>query len=153
MVSSECGGCVIDGSHHGDADRGEHRALAGIRRAVARDRANAVAAAEAEGELRRQAETAMLAEQKVRRESEAMTAMLDSLLASISAGREALASLRQQMDKAAKTLQSDAGDPLVRARLLFTLGLTRQNLGDFQEAVPLMEKSLVIRKEVRPTTL
>jgi tetratricopeptide (TPR) repeat protein len=115
---------------------------------VARDRANALAAAQAESVLRRRAETAMAAEQKSRREAEAMTAMLDSLLASVIPGRDALTSLRQEMDKAAQILRTDTGDPLTRARLLYRLALTRQNLGDFRDAVPLMEQALAIRTEV-----
>lgn len=112
-----------------------------------RERANAVAAAQAEADLRRQAEGAAGAEQKARREAEAMTAMLDSLLASIQPGRDALAGLREQMDRTAAALQADPGDPLVGARLLYTLALTRRKLGDFREAVPLMERALAIRTE------
>jgi eukaryotic-like serine/threonine-protein kinase len=110
-----------------------------------RDRGLAVAAAEAEEQLRHQADNAKVAEQKLREESEALTAMLDSLLASITTGQAALPSLREEMDRAAQALNSGKGDPLVRARLFYRLALTRRELGDFAEAIPLMQQALALR--------
>ncbi len=112
-----------------------------------RERASAVAAAEDEAGMRRHAEAAAEAEQKAHQEAEAMSAMLDSLLASIQPGQDALASLRKEMDSTADALQRDTGDPLVRARLLYTLALARRKFGDCQEAAPLLEQSLAIRTE------
>lgn len=121
--------------------------LAFAARAV-RERANAVAAAETEGILRRQAELAVEEEQKARHEAESMTTILDSLLTSIQPGRDAVVGLRTEMARAAEMLKSEAGDPLVRARLFYTLALTRRKLGDFEEAVSLMERALAIRSEI-----
>ncbi len=111
------------------------------------ERANAVAAVEAERQLRRQAEAATAQEQKARREAEAITAMLDALLAKIHAGQDIVAGLREEMDRTAGALRADVGDPLIRARLLYTLAIARRKLGDFQAAVPLMERSLALRTE------
>ncbi len=114
---------------------------------IARDRSNALAAAEAEAVLRHQAETAMQAEQKARREAEATTAMLDSLLTSITPGQDILGNMRREMDRVAKALDANPGDPLVRARLLVTLGLTRQRMGDYAEAISFLEQALALRRE------
>jgi tetratricopeptide (TPR) repeat protein len=108
------------------------------------ERTRAVAAAEAEAELRRQAERSAEEEQKARREAEELAAALDSLVAGFTSGKDAVAELRRQLDVTAAAL-SRAGDPLVRARLLYTLALTRRKIGDYAEAVPLMERSLALR--------
>jgi hypothetical protein len=84
-------------------------------------------------------------EKKARREAEDLAAVLDSLVAGLSSGKDAMAEVRKQLDAAAATLSTGAGDPLVRARLLSTLALTRRNIGDYTEAVPLMERSLALR--------
>jgi tetratricopeptide (TPR) repeat protein/predicted Ser/Thr protein kinase len=109
------------------------------------ERTRVAAAAEAEAGLRRQAERSAEEEKKARREAEELAAALDSLVAGFTSGKDAVAGLRKQLDATAVALSHDAGDPLVRARLLYTLALTRRKIGDYAEAVPLMERSLALR--------
>ncbi len=120
-----------------------------------------MAAAKAEAALRQQAEQAvesetkalqaeeraLAAQTKAREEAEAMTAMLDSLLLSVKPGKDTLGSLRKQLDITADQLQTDERDPILRARLLYSLAMTRRTIGDYEPAVELMEHSFALRKE------
>jgi len=132
-----------------------------------REHDKAIGAAKAEAELRQQAEEAvkaehkalaaekearasetkaLAAERKAREEADAMTAMLESLLGSVRAGKDTLAELRRQMDTTAAQLKTNDRDPLLRARLLYTLAMTRRNLGDYNTSVELIEMSYSLRK-------
>jgi tetratricopeptide (TPR) repeat protein len=111
------------------------------------ERTRAVAAAAAEADLRRRAEESAGEEKKARLEAEGLAAMLDSLVASVKSGQGAIDGLRKQLDQTAAALTADTGDPLIRARLLYTVAITRRNIGDYAEAVPLMERSLALRTE------
>ncbi|MFO0809811.1 MAG: serine/threonine-protein kinase [Gemmataceae bacterium] len=114
----------------------------------------AIAAANAEASLRRQAELAFESERHARtaqtkalEEAEAIATMLDSLLGSVGPGRDTMAELRRRMDQAAASLRNDGRDPIVRGRLLYALAMTRRRLGDFGPAVDLMEQSYSLRAE------
>ena len=122
--------------------------------AAVRKQQKAVADARNELALRHEAERAAEDEKKersaqirARNEAEAVTAMLESLLQSIRQGRDAVADLRKQLDVTAEQLKADRGDPVVPARLLYTLAMTRRRLGDLDPAVELMEIAFKLRVE------
>ncbi len=102
-------------------------------------------AREAEARLREEAERSAAAEKKAREDAVRMTALLDGLLAGIRSGPNPLNDLLKQMEGAARNLELMQGDPLIRARILLTLGITRRNLGRFEEAVPLVERAFELR--------
>ncbi len=124
----------------------------GLARWALGEQARAVAAADAEAELRRRAEVATAAEAKARGEAEATVSLLDKLLGTLMPGKDAWAEFRRKTDEAAAALATDGRDPLLRARLLYTLALTRRRLGDLDAAVGLMEQSWALRQQYLPPT-
>lgn len=116
------------------------------------EQARAVTAAYAETELRRQAEVAVVAQTKARDEAEAVATLFDSLLAAVGEGKDSMAEFRRRIDEAGAALVTDGRDPLLRARLLYALALTRRRIGDYDAAVGLMEQSWALRRERLPTT-
>lgn len=67
--------------------------------------------------------------------------MLDELLRGIRPCERPLDALIDRMKGTAQRLEKDDGDPLVRARLYRTLGLTHRNLGAFAASFPLYERN------------
>jgi serine/threonine protein kinase/Tfp pilus assembly protein PilF len=57
---------------------------------------------------------------------------------------------RADLDLGARKIEAEfAAEPLVQARLLATLGQAHLNMGHFDEALPVLERSLAIRRELR----
>ena len=72
--------------------------------------------------------------------------MLSSVQPSSARGREV--SVREVLDEAAANLDDRfAGDPEVEAALRFTIGDSYQALGDFETALPLLERAVDLRRE------
>lgn len=115
---------------------------------------NAAAAARAtvaEHKLREDAERAVAAEKKTREKAENLTEMLDELLLAIRPSDDPIKNLVERMKDTVGRLEKDDGDPLLRARLYRTLGLTHRNLGYFEKAVPLYERSYeLLRSHLGP---
>lgn len=105
----------------------------------------AVEARVAEQKLREAAERSAIAEKKAREDTERITTLLDNLLAGLRSGPDPLEDLVRQMDQTATSLEADPGDPLTRARLFFTLGMTYRNLGKIESAIRMMEIAYAIR--------
>lgn len=134
----------------------EHRlrqAAEGAAEAETEARREAQRLAAAETRAREEAERAVAAEKKAREDTERIVELLNGLLESIRAGNRhnTITGLRTQLDKTALQLASDRIDPLVRAKLFQTMANTRRNIGDYQEAAPLMEEAYNLRvRELGP---
>ena len=94
------------------------------------------------------AQRARVEAERARDESEAVTDFLSRMLGAASP-REGSKDVmvRDVLDVGAKTIQERFADqPLVRARLMQTMGNTYDDLGLMQEARPLMEEALALRE-------
>ncbi len=102
-------------------------------------------ATQQEHELRQLAEQAVAAEKKAKIQAFEMTSLFESLLKSIRPGPNPLQYLKEEMEATRVQLEQSSGDPLVLARLFYTMALVQRNLGEYEFAVNLMEKALKIR--------
>jgi tetratricopeptide (TPR) repeat protein len=99
-------------------------------------------------ELAFEAEKKALADQtKAREEAEVMTSVLNSLLKSVQPGKDTLGGLRNQLDKTAAELKVSNYDSVLKAKLFYTVAMTRRHLGDYDQALDLMRQSFALRKE------
>ncbi len=89
-----------------------------------------------------------VAAQKARDESEAVTDFLAKMLGAVDPGKKGRdVTVREILDEAAKSIEKKfEAQPLVRARLMSTMGGVYRNLGRYAEARPLLEGSLAIRE-------
>jgi non-specific serine/threonine protein kinase/serine/threonine-protein kinase len=90
----------------------------------------------------------------IRARSEAESArkvaeFIEGMFEQFDPGRSGGASTAELVDRAQQRVQSDLGDqPLVQARLLTTLGSVNMGLGRLDEARPLLDRALAIRREL-----
>jgi tetratricopeptide (TPR) repeat protein/predicted Ser/Thr protein kinase len=101
--------------------------------------------AAAETAARQQAERSAAAEKKAHEDADRMTGHLENLLTGIRPGPDPLKGFREQLTITSQRLLDDTGDPIARARIFFTLGITRRYIGDYREAIPLMERCYELR--------
>ncbi len=108
-------------------------------------REEAERSAAAEKKAREEAERAVAAEKKAREETARMTQMFIDLLEGIRSSPDPLKDLLDRMKMTAAMLEKEQGDPIVRARLFYTLAITRRNLGAYADAIPPMERAHELR--------
>ena len=97
-----------------------------------------------------------VAAQRARDESEAVTDFLSQMLGAVEPEKKGKdVTVREVLDEAAKTIgEKYEAQPLVRARLMMTMGNVYRSLGHYAEARPLLEGALAIReKELGPEHL
>ncbi len=85
-----------------------------------------------------------------RQESEAVTDFLSDMLAAVDPGELGRdVTVREVLDEGAKTIDEEFEEqPFVQARLMTTMGDVYGKLGLFDQAQPLLEKSLSVRESV-----
>ena len=90
-----------------------------------------------------------VAAQKARDESEAVTDFLSKMLGAVDPGKQGKdVTVRAVLDEAAKTVaEKFEAQPLVRARLMLTMGDVYRRLGHYAEARVLLASSLSIREK------
>ena len=84
-----------------------------------------------------------------RMESDAVTDFLSNMLAAVDPGEQGRdVTVREVLDEASKRIDEElAGQPLVQASLMKTMGDVYRALGLFNEALPLLEGSLAIHEK------
>ncbi len=87
-----------------------------------------------------------------RQESEAVTGFLAGMLAAVDPNEDGRdVTVRQIVDEASKSIDDEfAEQPLVKARLMTTIGEVYHGLGSFDDARPLLERGLALRREHLP---
>ncbi|NNE10408.1 MAG: serine/threonine protein kinase, partial [Gemmatimonadetes bacterium] len=84
-----------------------------------------------------------------RQESEAVTDFLSDMLAAVDPGEQGRdVTVREVLDEGAKTIDEEFGEqPLVRARLMTTMGDVYRKLAHYDSAEPLLVQALALRED------